>query len=177
MKYVFFPGNSARNKIWIDSLANQFTDLSKEVVHYSHWENGQESIDFQLELDKVREINIKDDCIAICKSAGCYLSYIANKENVLDIQKYIFIGFPYSWFEMKDINPIEMLKDIDKEILIIQKSEDPAMPFGKLKSIIRKNSINAKMIEYNREGEPVDNHSYEDVKYLKETIDSFTELS
>lgn len=177
MKYVFFPENSAKNRIWIDSLANQFTDLPKEVIHYSHWESGEDSIDFQLELEKVRELNIKDDCIAVSKSAGCYLSYIANKENVLDIQKYIFIGFPYSWFEMKDINPIEMLKDIEKEILIIQKSEDPAMPFDQLEKILENNDINVKMIKYNREGEPVDNHSYEDVKYLKETIDSFTELS
>jgi len=177
MEYIFLPGNSAKNRVWIDSLANQFNKDSKEIIHYSHWESGEEDINFELELNKLRKLNIKDDCIAVCKSAGSYLSYIANKENVLNIKKYIFIGFPYSWLEMKGIDPIEMLKEIDKEVLIIQKSKDPAIPFEKLKIIIEKNVINAKMIEYTREGEPLNNHSYEDIEYLKEIIYSFVSTS
>lgn len=177
MKYIFLPGNSAKNRVWIDSLANQFNKDSKEIIHYSHWESGEEDINFELELNKLRKLNIKDDCIAVCKSAGSYLSYIANKENVLNIKKYIFIGFPYSWLEMKGIDPVEMFKAIDQEVLIIQKREDPAIPFEKLKIIIEKNGINAKMIEYIREGEPLNNHSYEDIEYLKEIIYSFVSIS
>lgn len=69
-----------------------------------------------------------------------------------------------------------MLKEIEKETLIIQKSEDPEISFDKLKTIIEKNSFNTKIIEYKREGEPLNNHSYEDIKYLKEIIDSFTDI-
>lgn len=134
------------------------------------------NIDFDLELKRVGELNINDSCIAVCKSAGCYLSYLVDKENILNIKKYIFIGFPYNWLEKREINPVEMLKEIEKETLIIQKSEDPEISFDKLKTIIEKNSFNTKIIEYKREGEPLNNHSYEDIKYLKEIIDSFTDI-
>jgi hypothetical protein len=177
MKYIFFPGNSARNKEWIDSLASQFSNSPKEIIHYSHWYNEEESIDFEIELDKVEKLNIKDDCIAVSKSAGCYLSYLSQKRNILNIQRYIFIGFPYSWLEMKGFNPVEVLKKTGENLLIIQKGKDPAMSFDKLKNIIEENGISAEMIEYKRGGEPIDNHSYEDLEYLKETIDSFVNLS
>lgn len=171
MKYIFFPGNSSHNREWIDRLAAEFNH-EKTVIHYEHWSSADKDIDFDLETDKISKLNITEDCIAICKSAGCYLSYILQKKNILNIKKYIFIGFPYSWLEMKDIKPIEMLKDIDQGVTILQKSKDPAMYYEQLDRIIKENNIEAKLMEYTRTGEPIDNHQYEDTKYLRDIINN-----
>jgi hypothetical protein len=171
MKYIFLPGNSSHNKEWIDRLAGEFNQ-EKTVIHYRHWSSGDKDIDIDFETDRISKLNITEDCIAVCKSAGCYLSYTLQKRNILNIKKFVFIGFPYSWLEMKDINPVDMLKGIDTEVIIIQKSKDPAIQYEQLDRIIKENNIDARLIEYTREGEPEDNHSYEDTKYLRDIINN-----
>jgi len=171
MKILFLPGNSEHNKEWVNQLANDtHTKLEKNTYYYNHWETGEETIDFDTELLNLKITLSKDKYLIVAKSAGCALSLMAFKQGITDIYKFIFIGYPYTWLEMLKIDPIDLLKDISKEILFIQKPLDPAIPFLKLKESIGEVNDSFSFLEYERVGESIDNHRYEDTKYLGEIV-------
>jgi len=173
MKYIFFPGNSISNKEWIHTLSNEFRSKDTMVLNYDHWEMGEKLIDFNKELEKIKLLNIKDDCIAICKSAGCYLSYLSSKNNYLNVNRFVFIGYPYLWLENQKFNPIETLKYADEKLVIIQKEKDPAIWYADLTKILEEKGIKINVIRYERMGEDNNTHNYEDTKYLKKEIKKY----
>ena len=175
MRYIFLPGNSSHNKEWIDSLAKAFTQGDKTIIYYNHWDIEDGFIDFDFELRKIKELNITEECVAICKSAGCVLSIKAYKKTYFNIDKFIFIGFPYYWARNRGEDLEELLASIDRPTLFIQKPKDPAIPFTELKEIAEKRNMKASFIEYARVGEVCDNHNYDDIKFLQAEIEAFTE--
>lgn len=173
MKYIFFPGNNFSNKKWIYTLSKKFLSEDRTILNYSHWETGERQIDFNKELEKIKVLNIQEDCIAICKSAGCYLSYLSSKNNYLNIKKFIFIGYPYLWLENLNFNPIEALEYSNERLLIIQKENDPVIGYADLTKILEEKGIKADIIKYKKIGEDYNTHDYEDTKYLMEEIEKY----
>lgn len=170
MQYIFFPGNSISNKEWMNTLSLEFNSRDNLVLSYTHWDKGDKQIDFNQELEKIKLLNIENDCIAICKSAGCYLSYLASKKNFLNIKKFVFIGYPYLWLENLKLNPTEALNYSNNNVLIIQKEKDPVIGYEELSKRLRENSIKGEVIKYVRKGGAIDTHHYEDTGYLKKII-------
>jgi hypothetical protein len=173
MKYIFFPGNSVFNKEWIYTLSEEFTNKDKIVLNYNHWETGEKQISFDDEVEKIKGLDIQEDCIAICKSAGSYLSYLSSKSNFLNIGKFVFIGYPYIWLENLNINPLEALEYTGKRLLIIQKERDPVIGWKQLMNIVQERGIDANIIKYERDNEDNNTHSYEDIDYLAEIIKKY----
>jgi hypothetical protein len=173
MKYIFFPGNSISNKEWINSFSLEFNNQDKTVLSYNHWDTGEKQINFNKELEKIRLLDFQEDCVAICKSAGCYLSYLASKNKFLNINKFVFIGYPYFWLENLKLNPMEALNYSNDRVLIIQKEMDLVIGYYDISRILDENNIKVEIIKYEREGEAVDTHHYEDTKYLKEMIEEY----
>ncbi len=173
MKYIFFPGNSFSNKEWIYTLSKEFLSEDKIILNYNHWGTEKRQIDFNKELEKIKLLNIQEDCIAICKSAGCYLSYLSSKNNYLNINKFIFIGYPYLWLENLKFNPIDALKYSNDRLLILQKENDPVAGYTDLTKILEEEGIKADIMEYERIGEDNYTHDYEDTKYLMKKIEKY----
>lgn len=171
MKILFLPGNSKRNKEWVNQLAKDtHTKLEKNTHYYNHWETGEETIDFDKELFNLKTTLSKDKYLVVAKSAGCALSLMAYKQGIVNVHKFIFIGYPYTWLEMLKIDPIDLLKDINQEILFIQKPLDPAIPFSELEEKMKNLKSSFRFLEYKRVGENINNHRYEDTKYIGEMI-------
>ena len=175
MKYIFFPGNTISHKEWIHTLSKEFASKDKIILNYSHWETGDRLIDFNKELEKVKQLNIQEDCVAICKSAGCYLSYLSSKNNYLNINKFIFIGYPYLWLENLKLNPIEALEYSNEKLLIIQKEKDPVIGYAELAKILEEKGLKADIMKYERIGEDNNTHDYEDTRYLVEEIEKYVD--
>ncbi len=53
MNLLLLPGNSPKNKEWIDGLAEAFKDSFDEVkaVHYGHWMTGEKIGNLEIEID------------------------------------------------------------------------------------------------------------------------------
>ena len=164
MKYLFLPGNSKNNKDWIDSLSEEFSK-PQNVVHYNHWKSGEDNIDFNIELEKISKLENSDDYTVIAKSAGCILALMIEKGEFLNIKEFFFIGFPMFYIKNREINIKELLKT-NKPITFIQKEKDFQIGFEDLKKEISNIKQNANFVLYHKEGEPDDNHHYEDTKYL-----------
>ena len=171
MRILYLPGNNAHNRIWIDQLAKDTnTSLEKDVLYYSHWDTGEDTINFDTELEKLKTITKDDEYLVVGKSAGCALSLMAYKQNIVNIKRFIFLGFPYLWLESLEINPKGLLSEIDKPILFIQKPLDPAISFNDLRGGIGDMNNLFAFLEYHRDEEADDNHGYDDTKYIGDII-------
>lgn len=164
MKYLFLPGNSKNNKDWIDKLSEEFSS-PKNVIYYNHWESGEDNIDFNIELEKISQLENSDEYTVIAKSAGCILALMLEKEKILNIKEFFFIGFPMFYIKNRNINVEELLK-IEVPITFIQKEKDFQIGFKDLKKEISDIKPNANFVLYHKEGETDDNHHYEDAQYL-----------
>ena len=71
MRILYLPGNTANHKEWIDRLAQDTnTALEKDILHYSHWDTGEQVINFETELDRLEKLIKDDEYIVVGKSAG-----------------------------------------------------------------------------------------------------------
>ena len=171
MRILYLPGNTANHKEWIDKLAQDTnTALEKDILHYSHWDTGEQVINFGTELDRLGKLIKDDEYIVVGKSAGCALGLMAYKKSIINVKNFIFLGFPYLWLENLEINPKELLGNIDKQILFIQKPYDPVIPFNDLKNRVENMSNSFTFLEYKREGEEDNNNNYGDTKYIGDII-------
>ncbi|MDD3474757.1 MAG: hypothetical protein PHP08_02540 [Candidatus Dojkabacteria bacterium] len=164
MKYLFLPGNSKNNKDWINKLSEEFSG-PKSVIHYDHWETGEDNIDFNIELEKISQLKNSDEYVVVAKSAGCVLALMIEKEKILNIKEFFFIGFPMSYIQNRKIDIEELLRT-NKPITFVQKMKDPQIGFEDLKKEISNIKPNTNFVLYHKEGEPDDNHYYEDTGYL-----------
>jgi pimeloyl-ACP methyl ester carboxylesterase len=100
MRILYLPGNTANHKEWIDKLTKD-TDISleKDILHYKHWETGDQIINFDTELERLRDLVKDDEYIVVGKSAGCALGLMAYKQKIVNAKRFIFLGFPYLWLE------------------------------------------------------------------------------
>jgi hypothetical protein len=169
MNYLFLPGNSKGNKEWIDSLAQEF-EQPKVVIHYNHWDRGEQSIDFEDELKKI-DFPISEEITLVCKSIGCVLALKAMDQRKVVPKNCFFIGFPLFYINNHDIKSKGLLRTC-KPITFIQKPKDPQAGFKHLEEEISYINNEATFIEYKCPGEPIDNHHYGNTKYLKEIITS-----
>lgn len=153
------------------------TNQDKIVFNYNHWETNENQINFDEEVEKIKLLDIQEDCIAICKSAGCYLSYLSYKNNYLKIKKFIFIGYPYLWLGNLNLNPREALEYTSKNLLIIQKEKDPVIGYEDLTKVIKeKRNISADIIKYEKDGEANNTHNYEDTSYIMRIIEKYLNI-
>jgi len=171
MKYIFFPGNTPEHKEWCESLQATFNTTGSLMIYYDHWKTGG-SVVWNTELEKIKRLNIAEECVAVCKSAGCMLSMLAFSKGYLNIKKFVFIGFPYLWLKGRGDDVDSLLKNWTQPSLFIQKPYDPVMPYTSLKILVGK-LPKAYTVEYLREGESNDDHSYKDVHYLHDLIVRF----
>lgn len=171
MRILYLPGNTANHKEWVDKLAKD-TDISleKDILHYKHWETGDQIINFDTELERLRDLVKDDEYIVVGKSAGCALGLMAYKQKIVNAKRFIFLGFPYLWLEKLGIDPKELLSNIDKPVLFLQKPHDPVIGLCDLKErIVDMNNLFT-FLEYKREGEADDNHGYDDTKYIGDIL-------
>lgn len=99
MYVIYLPGNSIRNKEWVEKVKTNFDSFSKgEIVYYDHWEKGEENIYFEKELEKLTKIGKKKDkYVVLAKSVGVILALKAIADKKIKPQKVIFCGFPCSF--------------------------------------------------------------------------------
>lgn len=174
--YLFLPGNNKENKGWCQNLRDSFNVSSKAMLYYDHWK-GSGNIDWNTELNKILGLKIEGKVYVIAKSAGCILGLKADKLGYIDVEGYVFIGFPYYWAKGRGDEVDYLIDNLGKKALFIQKPKDPVIGFAELETILKAKSRNVRTLEYIRKGEPDNDHNYADIKYLQMVIQEFIKSS
>jgi len=173
MHLAVLPGNSALNKPWIyvveKELKNHFS--TTYVQTYAHWNIPDSFIDMPKELSKLTShlSSIKDDYVIFAKSIGIILILQGLIKQQINPKACIFVGNPANWSKRLGIDAKDVKKYIRIPILFIQQTQDPLMPFSKLKHMIQQLEV---PIPTTKEV-PGNNHHYKDVTLLKEIIVKF----
>lgn len=136
MKLILLPGNSIDNKSWIAEVAKNFSDLFDGVIvqNYKHWEMGKEVIDFEHELDVLKEtiedLNNKNTQYAVFgKSAGTLLTLRAVSEIGFNPVNAMFTGVAWRWAKKLGLDLGYLVSKYKIPTVVVQKTNDPAISF------------------------------------------------
>lgn len=153
---IILPGNSEKNKEWLDSAREFFGHHFDNVytLEYEHWSKGGEMADINTESTRLGEIISKLDgsAVILAKSVGSLLtiySYHSNKIDRVKIQKCVFLGFPLKWGRSVGFDIDTWSLDFSFPTQIIQNTDDPvtSAPFIRSEQDSGK-FVNLKLIEH-----------------------------
>ncbi len=138
MKLVILPGNSHLNKEWAENASSFFSKDFEDryVQNYLHWDNEQDTINFEVEAKKLVE-NIGDtECTILAKSAGAMLAIYCVSKNLIKPRKCIFVGLPVIWAKERNFDLEKWIQNFDIPTIVIQNSNDPVTSYAQAKSFL-----------------------------------------
>lgn len=107
---IILPGNSPKNKLWGEGIAKAFGGLFDDVYQqsYTHWETGEETIDFDHELEKLRSVIMSETRTDIqyyifAKSFGSLLALMSVHRGFITPKQCVFFGMPFNLARDHDI--------------------------------------------------------------------------
>lgn len=172
MELILLPGNSKKNKKWIENVEFQIKNLFEKtrIYYYRHWKTGEEIIDIEYETKKLAEyLKNKKEYFILAKSIGTALAIKNIKEKRIFPKKCIFLGMPILWCRKHNIDLDSWIEDYSTSTLFIQNNHDPAIEANELKIYLEKKRIkNYQFIEL--EG---NTHDYDNINQLKEFLQNF----
>lgn len=172
MKLVILPGNSKSNKEWSEKIANTFSEFFPDqyIQAYSHWDEGKEVIDFDMEAGRLKE-NVKNgEFYIIAKSAGAMLTIYSVSKNLIKPAKCVFLGLPILWAEELNFDIKGWFQKFNVQTLVIQNSNDPVTSYSELKKFVDNNDLSNTLTLIETAG--ID-HKYDDLGESRSLINNF----
>jgi hypothetical protein len=131
MMTLILPGYSPSNRNWAISIKEHLKLPGSVVVHeWRHWQGG--SFNLKCEVSEILTIIGTDKVNFIAKSVGTRVLMSAIPEIKDQVEKVVLCGIP--------VDPIRYVKGIkqigNKNLLIIQNSKDPFIPYKLIKTYI-----------------------------------------
>jgi hypothetical protein len=158
METYIFPGYSEKNKIWVDTIANELSpNISSHAVYWQHWSSDikkdgwiEEEANKFIAQTKEEKVNI----IAKCAGTMVCMAIIKTKPQL--INKIILCGLSIYDFLPGDEKRFEVLNDFPVDnILCIQNEHDNHGYFELAEKLI--NGINPKIKIVSK---PREDHEY-----------------
>ncbi len=172
MKIVIVPGNSFKNKKWIQK-ATKFFQLNKKhdvlSIEYTHWHSKEGLIDIEKESLKLNNLlSGQEKYLIIAKSAGILVSMKTFMSGKINPKSFIFLGLPLGWAKERKFNMSLIFNEFPIPALIIQNNKDPVASAGEVNSFIKKlkKPKNIQLIQT-----PGNSHDYEDFELIYSFID------
>lgn len=177
MNLILLPGNSVRNREWIDEVERVFSPHFENVYtqYYDHWfiGDGDRVLDLEAELDKV--ISQTEDFgkyIILAKSAGALVALKGIYDGVLSPEACVFIGLPKGWADEQGFALDEWLLSYSTTTLFIQQRQDPAMFSENLQQYLEDLQVTHHEISV----VPGASHSYNDIDDLYVRVSAFIDF-
>lgn len=126
MKLLLLPGNSSKNREWIDRIASSMRTDSDEVnvQHYQHWEDGG-NMKFGYEKKELATASSHTEVFGVfAKSVGIALAMETMIEHKLQPKAAVFCGTTKKSVRMLDVWQVPTL--------FIQETNDPFLHFDTL---------------------------------------------
>ncbi|MEI6850752.1 MAG: hypothetical protein WCK26_02170 [Candidatus Saccharibacteria bacterium] len=165
---ILLGGNNSSNAIWLNELGASLSVMYDiHILRYKHWDLNDVEIDFDIEKKRLRSYikKCKKPYYFVAKSAGAILAMKCIADDTLSPKQCVFIGTPIEWATEKGIEYLSLLGQNKVDTLYIQATSDPMGSADKLKAIIGDRPSLARFKS--------DNHYYEDIQYLFDTIANF----
>ncbi len=171
MKLVVLPGNSKSNKDWSQKTADAFSELFPDqyIQAYTHWDEGKEIIDFDVEARKLKENVREDEFSIIAKSAGAMLAIYSISKGLIKPVKCVFLGLPILWAKEHNFNLKDWFQKFNIQTVVIQNSNDPVTSYSELKKFVD-DDLHHTLTLIETEG--VD-HKYDDQEKIRKLISNF----
>lgn len=172
MKLVVLPGNSKSNKEWSEKTVDAFSEFFADqyIQAYSHWEEGKEIIDFDVEARKLEKNVGEGKFSIIAKSAGAMLTIYSVSKGLVKPEKCVFLGLPILWAEEHNFNLKDWFEKFNIQTLVIQNSNDPVTSYSELKKFVDDNDLRHTLTLIEIEGA---DHKYDDAEKIRELIKNF----
>lgn len=107
---IILPGNSPKNKEWGEGIAKAFGGLFDTVYQqsYTHWATGEETINFDHELEKLRTVIMNETKTDVqyyifAKSFGALLALMSVYRGFITPKQCVFFGLPFNLARDHDI--------------------------------------------------------------------------
>lgn len=171
LQTIFLPGNSIVNKEWLEKSKIELSTLFPNIIlhNYKHWEENKPVLDFDYEINVLKEKINSKKTLLFAKSVGAILIIKMIKKGLIHPEKCIFLGIPLSWALKNNFSLNEWIKDYNIPTLFIQNNKDPFCSYKELNNFLKENNVtNFKLVE--SEGE---NHDYEDYELIRKSILEF----
>ena len=159
---ILLPGNEKYDEKWIQRVGARLENLfdSTKIQYYRHWENEQELIDLDHEIEQLTDfMRGKDDYYIFGKSMGSVLAIKGIQEGKLNPRKSVFCGLPVSWGRPRGIIVNDIIEGYKYDTVFVQNEEDPYLNgIGMEEYLERRNVTNSKVVLLKGSG-----HDYDDL--------------
>lgn len=167
---LVLPGGSRRNVVWGESCEAFFKKYfdSTKFLRYDHWENGEENVDFETEIIKIKrhvESAKSKEWYIFAKSIGSIIAIKAFEADVIRPVRSIFFGMPLNL--MAD-NDWSALATYSVSTIAFHNQEDPIANYRFTEKKIAEHSDTIKLITL-----VGDNHYYLDFSKYEKEINNF----
>jgi hypothetical protein len=177
MNLVLLPGNSKKNKEWIDSVELELKKPFKNtlVQYYDHWwsDDLEAVIDMDNELSRLEASLPSNERYALfAKSAGVLLALYGIYEGILEPEVCVFAGTAVNWGRRQGFDLDNWLVNYSIPTLFIQQSEDPAISAKDLDQLlVEKDVQNYSLIEI-----AGNDHHYADIPFIRGAFEDFYDV-
>ncbi len=174
-KLLVLPGNSPHNKEWTDECKESFASRFDEVYvnYYDHWETGENFINFETEINKIKDVVGGSDSGTTwhiyAKSVGTLLTLKLVAEGVVFPSQCLLFGMPLELIE-KDGFSVEWkdFADFKVESLAFHNVSDPVASCDLVTDSLEKYDNNIELVTLGG-----NNHDYLDFSYYQEVYDDW----
>lgn len=130
MDLLILPGNSPGNRMWTNSISDQFLHEFDDVriIEYESWKTNDYNkiIDLDVELEKIKKaVSTMESYYVFAKSVGTALCIKAVSEGIINPQKCVFVGMPLDWLRKNNIPISKWAGDYCVPTMVIQQEHDP----------------------------------------------------
>lgn len=136
---IILGGNSPKNALWVEKLADFYrAEYSVIVVHYDSW-NTNSHLDFQVETAKLITLTDNlEDYTVIAKSAGILLALQAIKHDAIAPSMLIALGTPLKYARYRGVDVISLYWSYPafRRVVSIQQKNDTEGAAGDIEKIL-----------------------------------------
>jgi hypothetical protein len=172
MHIIYLSGGSVKNKDWIEAVKENFDKFSTgDILYYDHWKTGDENLNFQVELKKLKELTKgKKDYSIFSKSIGSVLALNSIYNKLINPQELAVCGHPYKLAKDLNFQIDDYLKFLTIPSVFIQNEFDPLFSYVELEKVLKNNSPVNYFLQKNPD---LKTHDYDDYQNLVKIVQFF----
>ncbi len=168
---LILPGGSPRQLAWAQKCEYFFRSTFDTVhfIQYENWQSGEENIDYEKEIEKIRSVVGDGEWCVFAKSIGSILTLKAVSAGIIRPAKCVFFGMPFSLIPESEVNDIlNALSAFNVPSIAFHNQDDPKALYGATEEALSTHASTVQLITLQG-----DTHDYLDFENREDEIKNF----